>query len=710
MVKTNQKIDNKKQMEISIKENIIEVNKTKITISSKEVTQQKNALQILLNRRFNGDIVCEKTYPWLKTPTEIDETYQKVIESLINYRGDTHFARKGYKLRCDFVCESQKVIIEYDERQHFTMARKLSLEAYKKEIPLDFDADLWIKACIDIKAKDNNPRNRDEFRAFYDSVRDIEAFRHGYKLIRIMHSQNDWESENAYEVLDKILDDTGVFNKNLDKENSDIEIAESNINEVYESLPKNYQNEILNDNAAIKKTYEYSILERKRVFNIKVGLWLQNYDDNYRFLFKRMVKQIKGNCDLLVFPEVCYFPGIKKRYTGKYEEKYLNDRHSIAYKVNEFSKKLGIPVIYGGMNFDGNGEIYNIYVNPFAKDDETVYALYIKHTATETSAFDLDYDQSFPNNFPIIKYKNARIGMTICYDCNHALFSRMYGLNDVDIIINSTGGNVNYQKWQHFNKVRAIENNCFSLCVMGDNVDRKQSSYTFAFTPQGGELSPSIIIGNDNDEEMDESGNIYVYSIDSKTSYEEKDINLDQKETNNKKVHYFFDVEHMEDVLDNCERLKDSTYIQFVDKYSLVFILIENEDIMEPEVVSNLLFNSILNNYKNKAYCLVNRWTKKFDSSFFENQLSDILKVRAVENYIAVIHMSEYGTKCYQSGYNKNVQCVAYDEKKLGYGLDLSRMSGPENRWRANKQTQMKTSWRKGYEKIIEYCINEKID
>lgn len=284
-----------------------------------------------------------------------------------------------------------------------------------------------------------------------------------------------------------------------------------------------------------------------------------------------MVKQIKGNCDLLVFLEVCYFPGIKKRYTGKYEEKYINDKHSIAYKVNEFSKKLGIPVIYGGMNFDGNGEIYNIYVNPFAKDDETVYALYIKHTATETSAFDLDYDRSFPNNFPIIKYKNARIGMTICYDCNHALFSRMYGLNDVDIIINSTGDNVNYQKWQHFNKVRAIENNCFSLCVMGDNVDRKQSSYTFAFTPQGGELAPSIIIGDDN-EEMDDSGNVYVYAIDSKISYEEKDINLNQKETVNKRIQYFFDVEHMEDVLDNREQLNDSTYIQIVDKYSLVFI------------------------------------------------------------------------------------------------------------------------------------------
>ncbi|MCH4284565.1 MULTISPECIES: hypothetical protein [Bacillota] len=72
--------------------------------------------------------------------------------------------------------------------------------------------------------------------------------------------------------------------------------------------------------------------------------------------------------------------------------------------------------------------------------------------------------------------------------------------------------------------------------------------------------------------------------------------------------------------------------------------------------------------------------------------------------------MSEYGKKSYQSGYNKNVRYATFDEKKLGYGLDFSRMSGQENRWRNNEQTQMKASWRKGYEKIIEYCIKKKID
>jgi hypothetical protein len=69
-----------------------------------------------------------------------------------------------------FVCESQKLIIEYDERQHFSEARKIALEAYKN-VSLCYDRALWIKACSDIQAKDGNPANRDEVRAYYDSTR-----------------------------------------------------------------------------------------------------------------------------------------------------------------------------------------------------------------------------------------------------------------------------------------------------------------------------------------------------------------------------------------------------------------------------------------------------------------------------------------------------------------------------------------------------------
>ena len=67
------------------------------------------------------------------------------------------------------------MIIEYDERQHFTEQRAKSLAYYPSNRNLGFDKDKWREACENIKATDKDPLYRDEQRAFYDSVRDILA-------------------------------------------------------------------------------------------------------------------------------------------------------------------------------------------------------------------------------------------------------------------------------------------------------------------------------------------------------------------------------------------------------------------------------------------------------------------------------------------------------------------------------------------------------
>ena len=176
----------------------------KITVPTKRVIEQKNALQLILNRIFDGDIVCEKTFDWMKTPDVMDATYQRIYNALVNYRGNDKFAKKNVSLRCDFVCQGKKLIVEYDERQHFTEARRLSLLSYP-DVPLQYDDNLWIKACEDIGARDNSPADRDEIRAYYDSTRDIEAYRNGYSLVRIMHGQIDFEKEGARDKLERIL-------------------------------------------------------------------------------------------------------------------------------------------------------------------------------------------------------------------------------------------------------------------------------------------------------------------------------------------------------------------------------------------------------------------------------------------------------------------------------------------------------------------------
>ncbi len=176
-----------------------------IRIPQKEVIDQKCSLQLLLNKIFKCDIVCEKTFPWMRTPSKMDDLYNRIFNALYQYRhSDQKFARLNYELRCDFVSESHKTIIEYDERQHFSAARAIALNAYK-EISLDYDRDLWIRACEEVDAHDNAPAYRDEGRAFFDSTRDIQAYRNGFKLVRIMHGQIDFTKEDAYEKLLNIL-------------------------------------------------------------------------------------------------------------------------------------------------------------------------------------------------------------------------------------------------------------------------------------------------------------------------------------------------------------------------------------------------------------------------------------------------------------------------------------------------------------------------
>ena len=70
---------------------------------------------------------------------------------------------------------------------------RFRLENYHHSIGLNFSKSDWINYCEKINSKDNSPKNRDESRAFYDSVRDIESFKNGYKLIRIKHGEYDWE-------------------------------------------------------------------------------------------------------------------------------------------------------------------------------------------------------------------------------------------------------------------------------------------------------------------------------------------------------------------------------------------------------------------------------------------------------------------------------------------------------------------------------------
>ena len=176
---------------------------------------QKIAIKQILVNIFPAYIIeKEKKFSWgnITSQTIFDPDFLAIYNALHNSRGYTaeQFA-KPRAINYDFVIDGKKLIIEYDEKQHFTNQRKISLDAYPQDVTLYFDKQRWINECIRIHAKDNYPAYRDEQRAFRDAIRDISAIRNGYTLIRIKDGDYDFTQENGEEILRDIITRAGII-------------------------------------------------------------------------------------------------------------------------------------------------------------------------------------------------------------------------------------------------------------------------------------------------------------------------------------------------------------------------------------------------------------------------------------------------------------------------------------------------------------------
>ena len=156
-----------------------------------------------------GHVDTEATFDWLVVPDQssMNDVLSGICEALVSFRGHENFSTPGWKLQCDFFIPSENLIIEYDEKQHFTEPRAVSFDFYPENISFAFDTGYWKDECNRIKAKDPDKKDpsRDEKRAFYDSVRDILATRNGMTLIRIKHGDYDWESESGKRTMDNLI-------------------------------------------------------------------------------------------------------------------------------------------------------------------------------------------------------------------------------------------------------------------------------------------------------------------------------------------------------------------------------------------------------------------------------------------------------------------------------------------------------------------------
>ena len=97
----------------------------------------------------------------------------RIYDELAALRGFDAFVRRENAPSCDYYVPEPGFVLEFDETQHFTAARRASLEQYGTAVPTGFSVQRWIELCRKIDAHDNDPPDRDEQRAWYDTLRDF---------------------------------------------------------------------------------------------------------------------------------------------------------------------------------------------------------------------------------------------------------------------------------------------------------------------------------------------------------------------------------------------------------------------------------------------------------------------------------------------------------------------------------------------------------
>lgn len=95
----------------------------------------------------------------------------RIFQSLQKYRGNQDFIFINY-VDVDFFIPSMGRVIEFDESQHFTIPRKVTLLNYDENFSVNFPISKWIDLCESHQSRDNSPVYRDEQRAWYDTIRD----------------------------------------------------------------------------------------------------------------------------------------------------------------------------------------------------------------------------------------------------------------------------------------------------------------------------------------------------------------------------------------------------------------------------------------------------------------------------------------------------------------------------------------------------------
>ncbi|MDZ4122437.1 MAG: hypothetical protein U1C33_08440, partial [Candidatus Cloacimonadaceae bacterium] len=189
----------------------------------------KNSIFKLLTTTF-GEITIKKP---IKFPTHLknheDRNYydalSRIYNALCEVNGSERFERQNLLREADYYSVEQNRIIEIDESQHFTYARKVTLENYPDYLVLGFSRERWIKQCEKLNIRDSE-ENRDVKRAWYDTLRDFAPLIENYApTIRIMTGQYKYCT-----LQHTNHDDVSAFHREIDYCISEDESKKEHVN------------------------------------------------------------------------------------------------------------------------------------------------------------------------------------------------------------------------------------------------------------------------------------------------------------------------------------------------------------------------------------------------------------------------------------------------------------------------------------------------
>jgi hypothetical protein len=130
---------------------------------------------------------------------------KEIYTNLQQHRGYHNFVGVRKLPACDYYIKSLDCIVEFDESQHFTAPRALAFSLYPRGIKLGYDRKIWLRRCKELDRHDNDPADRDEKRAWYDTLRDILPPAFGMNpTIRILAKEKIWCEENIELYMSKL--------------------------------------------------------------------------------------------------------------------------------------------------------------------------------------------------------------------------------------------------------------------------------------------------------------------------------------------------------------------------------------------------------------------------------------------------------------------------------------------------------------------------